>query len=61
MRTTLMIFYPILKLLLHIKLLIMVLAWPTIQYPTKVASIICIGKINCLITMTDAELMGRHR
>ena len=39
----------------------MVLTCPAIQYPTKVASIIGIWKINCLIPQTEEELMGRHR
>ena len=53
-------FYPILKLLFHISLLIMVLAWPVIQYPIKVPSILGIFTINLLIPPKDAELIGRH-
>ena len=61
MRTLLRIFYPILKLILHIKLLIMVLTWTAIQYPIKVISILGIWTINCLIPPMDKELVGRHR
>ena len=51
--TLLMIFYTIIQLLLKIKILIMVLTWPEIQYPIKVESILDIWKINCLIPPTD--------
>ena len=61
MRTILRIFYPILKLLMNITLFIMVLTLPAIQYPIKVASILGIWTIKCLIPLTDVELMGRHR
>ena len=40
MSTLLMIFYTIIQLLLKIKILIMVLTWPEIQYTIKVSSII---------------------
>ena len=60
MRTLLRIFSTILHLLLHIKLFIMVLTWPKIQYPIKVTYIIEVQTINCLILIIDAELMGRH-
>ena len=53
MSTLLMIFYTIIQLLLKIKILIMVLTWPEIQYPIKVESILDIWKINCLIPPTD--------
>ena len=39
----------------------MVLTWPAIQYPIKVAYILGIWKMNCLIPPMDAELMNRHR
>ena len=61
MRNLLRIFSPTLKLLLHIKILMMVLTWPAIKYPIKVASILGISKINCLIPPMNYELMGRHR
>ena len=61
MRTLLRIFPPILKLLFHLTLLIVFLTWPTIQYPIKVAFILGIWTINCLIPPIDAELVGRHR
>ena len=61
MRTLLRIFSPVLKLFLHITLLIMLLTWPATQYPIKVAYILGIWKINCLIPPTDTENMGRHR
>ena len=61
MRTAPRIFYPIIKLLLHITLLILVLPCPTIQYPMKVPSILGIWTINCLVQPTDMELMGIHR
>ena len=53
MSTLLMIFYTIIQLLLKIKILIMVITWPEIQYPIKVESILDIWKINCLIPPTD--------
>ena len=60
MRTLLRIFL-VLDLLLYITLLVMVLTWPSVQYPINVASIIGIWTINCLIPPTDVELMGGHR
>ena len=61
MRTVLRIFFPILKLFLHIILLIMVLTWMAIQYSINMESIIGIWKINCLIPPMDTIMMGRHR
>ena len=53
--------FPILHLFFYIKLLIIVLTWPAIQYPIKVSSILGIWTTNCLIPPTDAELMGGNR
>ena len=60
MRKLLRIFYPILNLLFLVKFLTMVLTWPAIQYPTKVASIIGIWTIHYLIPPTEAKLLIRH-
>ena len=61
MRTLLRIMFPILNLLLYITLLIMVLTWPVTHYLIKIACILGIWTINCLIPPTDAELMGGCR
>ena len=46
---------------MYITLLIIVLTWPAIQYPIKIASILGIWTTNFLIPPTDVELMGGHR
>ena len=60
-RTLLRIFSPILKSLFHVTLLVMVLTWPAIHFSVKVASILVIYKINCLVLPMDVEMVGSHR
>ena len=54
-------FFPVVKSLLYITLLIVVLICPAIQYPINIASILGIWTTDFLITQTDAELIGVHR
>ena len=49
------------NILLHIVLLPMVLTWTAIQYLIKIALILVIWEINCLISPTEEDLVGGIR
>ena len=58
--SNLLIFFPILKLLFYIKLIIVVLTLSAIQYHSKIACIIRIFTTKCLIPLVDTKLIGVH-
>ena len=60
-RTLLRMTYPILDLLLHFTLYIIISTCYVTQYPINNVSMMVLCKISCLISPTDAEIMGRLR
>ena len=60
-RNLLRVMCSILNLLLYITLLLIILTWPTTQYPINIASILGIWEKYYLIQPTDTELIGGYR
>ena len=51
----------ILNLFLHVILLLMVLTWPSIQYPINITSILGIRETNFIIPPSETEFIGKRR